>query len=79
MIVLLVESCVMKRLNILLTFALIALSIHLYMVNLQQQRDIQSLAIQMQMMQWKVNAIDETLNVTGQNVSTLSDFVMDNP
>ena len=69
----------MKRLNILLTFALIALSIHLHMVNLQQQREIESLSIQMSMLKWQVNAIDSTLTVTGINVSELSDFVMDNP
>jgi len=69
----------MKRLNILLTFALIALSIHLYMVNLQQQREVESLSVQLSMLQWQVNAIDSTLTVTGINVSELSDFVMDNP
>ena len=69
----------MKRLNILLTFALIALSIHLHMVNLQQQREIESLSIQMSMLKWQVNAIDSTLTVTGINVIELSDFVMNNP
>lgn len=79
MIYLLTESCVMKRLNVVLTFALIALSIHLYMVNLQQQRDIESLSIQIVMLRHQTNAIDATLNVTGVVVNELSDFVMDNP
>lgn len=69
----------MKRLNVLLTLAMIALSIHLYMVNLQQQRAIESLSIQIAMLRHQTNAIDSTLNVTGIIVSELSDFVMDNP
>ena len=69
----------MKRLNLLLTFALIALSIHLYMVNLQQQRAIESLSIQLVMLRHQVNMIDSTVGVTGIVVSELSDFVMDNP
>lgn len=69
----------MKRLNVLLTFAMLALSIHLYMVNLQQQRAIESLSIQLVMLRHEVNTIDSTLDVTGIVVSELSDFVIDNP
>lgn len=79
MIVLLVESCVMKRLNVILTLALIAISLHLHNVNLQQQRDIESLSIQLVMLRHQVNMIDSTVDVTGIVVSELSDFVMDNP